>query len=344
MRKNTSIEVVSQEGPLPINVMMQEGVKALTKILSDHLQDGKSFEDDSHSMQLVFKNVNEVLNEASLSHQGTDRKILELGRESTDFNDINLTISNPKSTEDELENYITDPELHLDPNEAEIVFDYDSEIITDNPDRIGERISQMIESVLPNGFPKEGHSRLHAVVNGDELNITEEADIDINFTNDSGDTGYLDGFEYHGDGDSFEHEGCCTHHRHRKHEGSPKSQHIQNQFYPHDQQKQQLPLQQKQPQKQHQQTLKHGSSHKLRQQVNSSKYKNHNYHDYNYYYDKDNNSKDQRTPDFSVLMNNEKHMCMFCEYYMVFGEPPKNMIKWYNKNYGYNRLPQSNTD
>ncbi|SCU96713.1 LAME_0F17172g1_1 [Lachancea meyersii CBS 8951] len=36
-------------------------------------------------------------------------------------------------------------------------------------------------------------------------------------------------------------------------------------------------------------------------------------------------------PDFSKLINNDKPMCMFCEYYVVFGEPPKNMIRWFDR-------------
>ncbi|CEP60989.1 Ibd2p LALA0_S02e04258g [Lachancea lanzarotensis] len=36
-------------------------------------------------------------------------------------------------------------------------------------------------------------------------------------------------------------------------------------------------------------------------------------------------------PDFSKLINNDRPMCLFCEYYVVFGEPPKNMIRWFDR-------------
>ncbi|AMD19400.1 HBR499Wp [Eremothecium sinecaudum] len=39
-------------------------------------------------------------------------------------------------------------------------------------------------------------------------------------------------------------------------------------------------------------------------------------------------------PDFHALLAfnpDEKPICMFCEYYLVFGKPPRQMMKWYNQ-------------
>lgn len=44
-------------------------------------------------------------------------------------------------------------------------------------------------------------------------------------------------------------------------------------------------------------------------------------------------------PNFSVLISEKKPVCLFCEYHMVFGEPPRNMIKWYNRVSRYENLP-----
>ncbi|CDO93637.1 unnamed protein product [Kluyveromyces dobzhanskii CBS 2104] len=54
---NTSIEFVSENGPIDFSVMMQEGVKALTKILSTHLQDNPDLVNEK-SMKVIFKDNN----------------------------------------------------------------------------------------------------------------------------------------------------------------------------------------------------------------------------------------------------------------------------------------------
>ena len=54
---NASIEFVSENGPIDFSVMMQEGVKALTKILSTHLQDNPDLINEK-SMKVIFKDNN----------------------------------------------------------------------------------------------------------------------------------------------------------------------------------------------------------------------------------------------------------------------------------------------
>lgn len=322
---NTSIELVSEDGPMPINIMMQEGVKALTKILSNQLQDRKVFDNPQQSMQFVIRNTGGKIIKDS-SHNGTspqkqngkmtsDDEIVELDNQSNyHVNDKSATtLQSNVLNNDDVQNFLDeefqDPELHLDDEEGEIIFDYETHDLMDAPDGIGERISQMIESVLPNGFPKDAHGRLHAVVNGDELNITEEGDggddehnqhIRPQYAPPNGRAlnqtsmrrhGYDDHADAEGaeediDEELFEHEGCCPHHQ------------------------------------------RHGQL---------SEFRNYNYHDFEYL-----PSQVKQPPNFSVLLEQGKPMCMFCEYYMVFGEPPRNMIKWYNRTYGYNRLPHSN--
>lgn len=55
---------------------------------------------------------------------------------------------------------------------------------------------------------------------------------------------------------------------------------------------------------------------------------------------KDYGDASSRLPNFSVLISEKRPVCLFCEYCMVFGEPPRNMIKWYNKVNRYDNLPR----
>ncbi|CCF56175.1 hypothetical protein KAFR_0A07410 [Kazachstania africana CBS 2517] len=318
----TSIEVVSQEGPMPINLMMQEGVKALTKILSNQLQDRKTFENTEHPMQFVVKSDGDSSHYSksgeNASITSTDGDVLKMtnhlalnGAQKTgDLNSANILIDS-KSAGAFFDEEFPDPELHINGEEAEIIFDYESHDMEDPTEGIGRKISEMIESVLPGGFSSDAQGRLHAIVNGNELNITEEVDDqgeirqqEANFKNvrnsmntnidprnnlDVTDVDITDDNEHEhqaGSADGYHHDrNCCPHH----HPQEP------------------------------------------------SRYRNYNYHDFEY----SNTNNRKQAPNFSTLIDQDKPLCMFCEYYMVFGEAPRNMIKWYNNMYGYNRMPPS---
>ncbi|CAI1677153.1 hypothetical protein SEUBUCD646_0N01590 [Saccharomyces eubayanus] len=331
---NASVEVVSENGPMPINVMMQEGVKALTKILSNQLQDRQAFHNAPHAMQFVIRNGGKVLSNARLEelkdalpkmdslsledelakidNQSTyhvnsadDKETFEreIGQITTTNNtDFIIDRDLQKILDDDLK----DPELHLNGEEAEIIFDYESQEL-DTPDGIGEKISQMIESVLPGGFGTEEQGRLRAVMNGDDLDVEEE----INETDrDIADTAGL-----HGDS---QHPASSKKHNKSKH--SKKNGHVRRHDY-------------------YDESRDHKSCCPHHHYENLSKLRNYYYHDFEYI-----SKTDNRTPDFSVLVNESKPMCLFCEYYMVFGEPPRNMIKWYNRTFGYNRMPNPPRD
>lgn len=343
---DTSIELVSNNGSLPINVMMQEGVKALTTILSSQLQDRKAFDKAQHSMQFVIrdngkrlidnsKKDNSKVIDSNNNHVITTttatRNIDDKYNNDSNVNKSKKTLSTDKSEVHELMNEdFLNPDLHLDGEEAEIIFDYETHDAS--PDAIGKRISEMIESVLPNGFPADSQGQLHAIINGNELSITEldnntvaslennkhkilsnqdhtrieelvndtrqyETTSNIGINNigseDEGNDNLNDeeDIEHDVNNHPFDHEACCPHHS-------------------------------------------INSNHRA-----SQRFKNYNYHDFEYI-PKGTNVNNKR-PDFAVLIDRDKPMCMFCEYYLVFGEPPKNMIKWYNNMFGYNRLPPS---
>lgn len=303
---NTSIELISESGPISLNLMMEEGVKALTKILSNQLQDPQG----NQPMQFIIKKDEDKVKEIG----DMDEEAVEMGNES------NYHISDSAQNEaeiilkDQLKDILKthESQLRLDGEEAEIIFDYETQGTVDGPDSIGEKISQMIESVLPNGLGPDAQEKLRSMMEGKELPITErssseprdtlsqaeeEEKFEVNFVTED------DIPEEHvHDEESETHDGesdsCCPHHHHSNSGTNHQHQH---------------------------------------QQQRMSKYKNYNYHDYEYEIKQANVE-----PNFSRLINQKKPVCLFCEYYMVFGKPPKNMIKWYNMHYGYNHLPQRN--
>lgn len=339
---SASIELVSKDGPIPINIMMQEGVKALTKILSNQLQEGKHFENADHAMQFVIKNN---ANKKSPTKEEFQRQvedldeedIVEIDNQSNYHVHSNLTgqdlVLDENAVDKFLEEKFPDPELHINGDEAEIIFDYEQHGLGDVTEGIGKKISEMIESVLPGSFSADVHGRLHAVVNGNELNITEEgiSDDDLhrdlydsNVVNGNGQAaptyhmamddergedpgeriGMLESHMDHGPG----HNDMMYEHDHDHADGYCPHQHNHDHMDPHG----------------------------------NGKFRNLNYLNFDYNTAKRRSRGKKQSPDFSALLDDKNPMCMYCEYYMVFGEPPKNMIKWYNNTYGYNRLPMSN--
>lgn len=354
---DTSIELVSNNGPLPINVMMQEGVKALTTILSNQLQDRKAFDKAQHSMQFVIRDngkpsIDDIKKDNlkvidSNTHRLTttttttiniDDENLKKSKNSVDKN-ANKSKKNINNNSSEIHEFMNEDflnsDLHLDGEEAEIIFDYETHDAS--PDAIGKRISEMIESVLPNGFSADSKGQLHAVINGNELSITELDDNAANslennkhkilnnhdhtrieeLVNDTRqfETNSNIDLNNRGSEEEEEEEGEDN----EIDDGEDIGHHINNHSFDHEA------------------CCPHhsmGSNHRTPQ-----RFRNYNYHDFEYI-PRDTNVNNKR-PDFSVLIDRDKPMCMFCEYYMVFGEPPKNMIKWYNNMFGYNRLPPS---
>lgn len=332
MNGSTSIELVSKDGPIPINIMMQEGVKALTTILSNQLQDRKSFQNTEHGMQFIRRSK---VNKKPTGNEHSDKAVEELGDEDVvEIDDqsnyhFHSTMADPELVLDDdevnkfLEEKFPDPELHINGEEAEIIFDYERQDLEDVPEGIGKRISEMIESVLPGSFSTDVHGRLHAVVNGNELNITEEG-----ATDDESHNGIEDGdltrrpipelnitLEDERGEDPGERVGMLESHINGSLSTDEEYHNHEDGYCPH-----------------------HHQYHHHHNQQGPSKFRNYNYHDFAYNLQNPIKSS-KKAPDFSVLLEPKKPMCMFCEYYMVFGEPPRNMIKWYNNMFGYNRLP-----
>ncbi|CCK70808.1 Ibd2p KNAG_0F01400 [Huiozyma naganishii CBS 8797] len=354
---NTSIELVSKNGPLPINVMMQEGVKALTKILSNQLQDRKAFENSQHSMQFVLKNDSAVSNGsgnqqiANHSRIGPNSTIIDHTRvdEPDGMTDSSMHIGEDQFQGSQrnsdaifggqVQNFIDDefenPDIQFDGDEADIIFDYETQELPDNVDGIGKKISEMIESVLPGGFTTDSAGKLHAVMNGNELNITELNDDNV-------------------DGEIEDMEELLAKHREslQLEAGKDRPSGLMHSIYNggdvthggngegHEDEDAEDAEEEENGGGAH---YDHGSCCPYHQNSNerSSKFKNYHYHEFDYITPNKSITSRSLVPDFSILANQDKPMCTFCEYYMVFGEPPKNMIKWYNNTYGYNRVPMS---
>ncbi|GAV50785.1 hypothetical protein ZYGR_0Z02080 [Zygosaccharomyces rouxii] len=173
---------------------------------------------------------------------------------------------------------VDDSELHFDVDKGDVIFDYGTQEITGTPDKIGEHISQILESVLPNGLQKEAQGRLQAVVNQNHANNDQSAQ-------------------------------------------PTKSESL-------------LELQDAMGNLQRIQKVK-----QLRQQIPESKTNEREICETAGTF-KDYGDPPSRPPNFSVLISEKRPVCLFCEYCMVFGEPPRNMIKWYNRVNRYDNLPR----
>ena len=351
---NTSIELVSKDGPIPINIMMQEGVKALTKILSNQLHDGKGFESGDHSMQFVIRNKNGKGKSSTISvdSNGTrmeeidDEDIVEIDNQSNYHVHSNTTgrdlVLNENEVDKFLEEKFPDPELHINGEEAEIIFDYERQDLEDVPEGIGKKISEMIESVLPGSFSTDVHGRLHAVVNGNELNITEEGNSDMD-THDMI-------IEDHRESTGHRNNGAAPTYRmsmddERGEDPGERVDMLESQMSGHHDDNEAYYDQDHHDHNHEDGYCPHHYRQHHHEQQNPSVFRNQHYLDFDY---NEVQSRVSRTPsgakpipNFALLLDSKKPMCMFCEYYMVFGEPPKNMIKWYNKTYGYRRVPMN---
>lgn len=380
---NTSIELVSNDGPLPINVMMQEGVKALTKILSNQLQDRKVFDNKKpHSMQFVIRNNNDPSNASpKLTQQ-------QLQRKQKDDDELLR-----RHVQDFIDEEFLDPELRLNGEDTEIIFDYQTDLQGENNEDIGKRISEMIENALPGGFINDAteilnnNAQLH---NGPNIKITTtklKNDHTFNPNSNNNDniieeimdeeellqdnnpvhTPHIE-FNENDDiihGNLIENDIAMSsatnrnkhnHHHHHQHfhsnESSDNESHMESEVccehHPsgyHPGHEPDASMEQEVCCMHHPSGYHPGhepDSNTNENSVNNSnghrgpsRFKNYNYHDFNYIPVK------VDKPNFSILLEHDKPMCMFCEYYMVFGEPPKNMIKWYNNSFGYSRMPPS---
>lgn len=295
---------VKQNGSLSVNMMMQEGMQALSKILKGPMLDQKRLNMDQATMQVLLGQ-----GQNRRAREAVKDKIQEINQDQYSIDDsITQDQIVVETNYGDVDDLIDDPELHLGDEDGEIIFDCGTQELTGSPDKIGEHITQMLESVLPNGIQNGTDGRLHAVVNGDELNITEESFMDFKEAMSSlgqiqtlqhqqqgskNGTEPLPRGDYHDDDREMEE----PHEAHQRHDQIP----------PHE-----------------------GHHPKLETGTHSGRL--------GYDYPA---TQPRKSPNFTALMGVKKPLCLFCEYYMVFGEPPRNMIKWYNNNYEYDDLPRT---
>lgn len=290
---NTTIELVSEDGPIDFNVMMREGVKALTKILTDHLQDHPDFL-EQQSMKLVFKDdggkIEPLLTDKddakSIRNEDMhdDRKD-KIGHSDSFIADEETNASSNISPLPSIEVSIGDCSAsdseddegreHVDngssqSNETELVeglpeseveevlFDYEHRDLSSLPGDIGQDIQKLISSSIHSGASQTTQA-VHSVsdLNSSASTKSGKLNKDSNITSE---------------------------HRH-KHD-SKRPFHAEN--------------------------CK----------------KSHHHESFNY------SHNPKHKPDFGSLAAYDKPLCIFCEYYFVFGEAPKNMIKWYYRTHG----------
>lgn len=320
---------MTNDGNMPINVMMQQGMKALSKILSSQLQaPNASYKIDEatnmHKPNITSKKSPRKDREGEVIEMGDESNYTTYASDGTMNNTEHIIMDQENF---KFDGEINDPELQLAAEEGDIIFDYGSQEITGTPDNISEHITHMLESVLPNGFQNDTQGRLHAVLNGDELNITEESFVDLHEAMTSlqqiqkikqRQQKVKHNLEQLNELDNYDKEEKTPAREEQiyQQEKEEMGQKTQDRFeddgsssYPHEYEK---------------------------KQGEPSRYKQ---HDYEYP-----SSKTKTVPNFSVLINEKRPLCLFCEYYMVFGEPPRNMIKWYNRTYEYAGLSRPNDE
>lgn len=301
-----SSPAVNQSGALSINTMTQQGMQALSKILKGPLLDQKRINMDQATMQVLLgQGQKGIAREHGLNSTN------ELNYDQCSIDDTippdQIVVETRRTGMDDL---VDDPELHLDDEEGEIIFDCGTQELTGSPDKIGEHITQMLESVLPNGIQNGTDGRLRAVVNGDELNITEESLIDFKEAMSS--LGQIQMMQHHQHSPKLEIE-QITAENDCNYDGCPQqpsASRLRPQSSPsHDR-------------------------HPSRAETSKKKTSGHLGYEYPL-------TQPRRAPNFTALMGEKRPLCLFCEYYLVFGEPPRNMIKWYNRNYEYDDIPRA---
>ncbi|SCV05249.1 LANO_0H03334g1_1 [Lachancea nothofagi CBS 11611] len=263
--KDTSIEIISEDGPADFNVMMQEGVKALTKILTNHLQDNPGFL-KQQSMKMMFKDDAggglDPRKVFEVDGKG-DNWLREIDEEAFEASELDNK-SNYHTYQAEvptMNGELTKPALSEDAaakhaeGEGEIVFDYGEQDLMSLPGDFGDNLKKMVASSI-------AQQDLSGAQRDLDIDFDVNVDVDVNLE------------ETHGD---------------RGHNAIP-----------------------------------HGSQHRPNRQ-------NCRHHDPGAF-EYPRNPK--RTPDFASLITNDEPLCMFCEYYFVFGEPPKNMIRWFQRDGG----------
>lgn len=338
-RNNLSIDV-NNNRPTPLNMLMQQSMEVLTKMVTRKLQDSGKIPYAKGPIQISFESKglsiegdeSPELAIDDLSLDGdSDKELIHLDNESN----YHVRDSDAKKCKSETESdgeaqnlelncELDDSELHLDEEEGDIIFDYGTQEITGTPNEIGEHITQMLESALPNGFEHDGQGRLHAVVNGDELTITEQEFAEAmsslqkiqTMKHRKQPTQPHGSIEAVSENDTVEEEvGDLENIEHYR------ENHLRGQ---------------EKPLRSHQQGHLHAHSNvRCNEERQAESPKTRRRHDYDYP-----PTTTRRAPNFAALLNEKRPLCLFCEYYMVFGEPPRNMIKWYNSTYEYDSLPR----
>ncbi|SCU87220.1 LADA_0E02718g1_1 [Lachancea dasiensis] len=281
--KDSSIEVTSKEGPADFHVMMQEGVKALTNILTAHLQDNPEVVDQQSGLKGDSSKVTNALRFHEVGSGaatgvfgasesgGEDQRFGTPGRDEgtscNTYEGIKLhehkakpskssgrhatktsgsLPQNQQSAVVKTSNAEALAENYSD-EEGEIVFDCGEQDLMSMPGDFGENLKKMVASRIAQ---QNADSNQHQNI---DINFDLDVDVDVNIQSPPTSA-------QHGDLRARE---TCRNHRNREEFEYPR-----------------LP---------------------------------------------------KSPPDFTQLITSDKPLCMFCEYYSVFGEPPKNMIRWFQR-------------
>ncbi|SCU80020.1 LAMI_0B00518g1_1 [Lachancea mirantina] len=257
-----SIELVSEDGPVDFNVMMQKGVTALTKLLQDRIQEDPDYLNQS-SMKFVLKN-NTVTQGEIGSQNSKVHKVLVNNHGTLDdtsvARDISVTVDGGPDVSLAVDTATGEPSDPVssrgipfaEMREEELLFDYGEAPLPSIQQEFGENINNLISSMLP---PE--------MANNSNIKDLQRRNSKLGST-------------------------LSTPSRKASSYCRRESQSLQK---PSD-----------------------------------------------FYY----LEKSQQRPDFSCLTEN-KPLCLFCEYFFVFGTLPKNMLKWYSRMQGDEQEPCENS-
>ncbi|SCU92472.1 LAFA_0F10814g1_1 [Lachancea sp. 'fantastica'] len=300
--KNTSAEVFPGDGRGDFNAMMQEGVKALTNMLTTHLQEESGPDEnfqverglkqglrDGNGPQELFEaleseNFEEIDGDEQVRSSQNSCKSHQLPKtsqvqEESENNEPNMEQDSEKVLDvvnaGSSAGHRHEQDMHMhkmaqpvEDGKDQIIFDTGEHELLSFPEELSDNLKKMVASSLAQHAP-----------HGKQPNIDFDFDVDVDVDMDMA--------------------GCRADEPALSQSSSASRSHSHS--HPHS----------------HPHSHSHSHSHSRCCHGNRESFQ----------YPRGARS----APDFSQLINNDKPMCIFCEYYVVFGEPPKNMIRWFDR-------------
>lgn len=295
---NTSIEFVSETGPIDFSVMMQEGVKALTKILSSHIQDNPHLLREN-SMKVIFKENNGKIEPVLTTRSSENAEIEKLNcrTDGVNIDYIEEDDSNQKQISELYEDYEViefdnEGNYHIcekTPEDSKTTpMDKSKESCKSHIDINKNNQSQLDISICPSYDP----------VNAESITNLGTRDIE----------GSAEPIS------SYEHEIVFEHDNGKSTKFMPPMTDENGHYSPSSDKISTGSTSDSSPAP----CLCHSNE--------ESSYRRFFKHDYP-------KQRPYSVPNFKALMHYTmagQNLCPICEYYVVFGTPPKQMMRWYS--------------